>query len=330
MSLAHLTSASVDKLTCMSWERRRECRGTATYRVMLFRPFGMYPEGTFVVPNGLFHASASAVFSVVLGEEWNDLDPDLPYTEFDWASPQELRLLSSLVLCEKRDDYYLKLYPITRYSLWLDVEELNFTDSGLAARILELLRYTAAHADPMHGDGVVSLCLEGNVQLVPSSSYNLDRLQLFWECTQPSNYVLMRAMAALIKSDMLCHYREFWEEALLSIYVALDASFHLITENVRSKGVERPTAHDAAVWLHKNFDEAFELERYFEDFYEQRVMTLHPESRHGRVPFSPTMHDDVIHLRRSLREIFAYLVSGAHAQDYYEELQRTKRGPSSA
>lgn len=294
---------------------------------MLFRPFGMYPEGTFVTRNGLFHASPAAVFSLVHGKDWRDLDSNLPYSEFDWASPQELRLLGSLLLCEKREDCYMSFYPIIQYSPWLDVSTLNLKQPDLVARVLDLLHSAAEVHGPGHEHDAIALCLEGGVNLASPSQYNLDRLHLFWRRIRPSNYVLMRGIRALIKADMLCHHREFWEEALLSIYVALDASFHLVVENLRSNGVTNPTSHDAAVWLHEHFDAAFEIqppkevERYFEQFYEERIMTLHPASRLGQTPFVPTMHDDVIHLRRSLREIFSYLVSGFHGQDYWDDVQ---------
>lgn len=296
----------------------------------------MYPEGTFITHNGLFHASPAAVFSLVYGKDWHDLDSNLPYSEFDWGSPQELRLLGSLLLCEKRESCYMSFYPIINYSPWLDVSTLNLKEPGLVTRVINLLHSTTEIHEPAYGHDAVALCLAGGVNLAPPSQYNLDRLHLFWRRIRPSNYVLMRGIRALIKADMLCHYREFWEEALLSIYVALDASFHLVMENLRSNGAINPTSHDAAVWLHKHFDAPFnlrppeEVERYFEQFYAERIMALHPASRYGQAPFVPTMHDDVIHLRRSLREIFSYLISGFHSQDYWDNVQRIVRPQAKA
>ena len=59
------------------------------------------PFGAWYVPHGFFHADEEIAFSVVLGESWQMLDPNMQYSEFDWASPpQELRLMASLILCE--------------------------------------------------------------------------------------------------------------------------------------------------------------------------------------------------------------------------------------
>jgi hypothetical protein len=51
-----------------------------------------------MAPNGFFHADEQIAFSVILGDSWRMLDPDIPFSEFDWASPQELRLITSLIL----------------------------------------------------------------------------------------------------------------------------------------------------------------------------------------------------------------------------------------
>jgi len=97
------------------------------------------------------------------------------------------------------------------------------------------------------------------------------------------------------------------------------------------EGVKNPSAHDAAVWLHEHFDAPFglpapdETERYFETFYEERVMTLHPASRYGELPYAPIMHGDIPHLRRSLREIFAYLLLDEHGTDYDDDVDEHVR-----
>ena len=64
--------------------------------------------------------------------------------------------------------------------------------------------------------------------------------------------------------------------------------------------------------------------KYFQEFYEDRVKTIHPVNKFGESPFSPIMHDDFSHLRRSLRSIFAFIVLGDHGPDFYEEVKRNK------
>jgi hypothetical protein len=127
---------------------------------------------------------------------------------------------------------------------------------------------------------------------------------------------------------LACHH-EFWEEAIIVSYIALDATFHLVRRELEEMGIKNPSSHDAAKWLHENFDKAFDLpeptdEKYFGEFYEDRIRTIHPASRYGASPFAPIMHGDYSHLRRSLREIFAFLVSGKHGPDYQEDVKQHK------
>ena len=109
--------------------------------------------------------------------------------------------------------------------------------------------------------------------------------------------------------------------------IALDASFSAVIRQLQTEGVSNPTAHDAEVWIHKHFNAPFGLpppeaaEKYFGEFYEQRVMTFHPASRFGDVPYSPNMNDDIIHLRRWLREVLAYVITGRHDPGHEEALR---------
>lgn len=318
------------KLQFLSGQQRwQRARGVAC-RVMVFEPKGCYPRGTLFVPNGLFHADEEIAFSVVEGESWDALDPDAPFSEFDWASPQELRLIASLLLCERRDDAYIRFYPIVRYSPLLDIERVDLSQSAIVCDTKSIILDLARTSKPGPTQDRVVRCLERPYDLVESDHYGFERLLAFWHSLSPIDYVLLRGIYALVKSDMLsCHY-EFSEEAIVSLYIALDASFSLVVRKLKNDGLSNPTAHDAALWLHQHFDRPFGIpepdvtEKYFHEFYEQRIMTLHPASRYGDLPYAPIMHNDIPHLRRSLREIFAYLVLDKHGADYFEDVRRYK------
>jgi hypothetical protein len=49
-------------------------------------------------------------------------------------------------------------------------------------------------------------------------------------------------------------------------------------------------------------------------------MTLHPKSRHGESPVAPLMYEDYMFMRRDLRELFAYLLTGRHGDDFQRDL----------
>jgi len=168
---------------------------------------------------------------------------------------------------------------------------------------------------------------ERKYELFDPAELMLGRLIEFWEAFNPADYVVLRGMHALMKSDMLSSHREFHEEATIACFIALDASFSKIQQELINSGYRNPSAHDVAKWVHTNFNAPFGVaepgpdDRYFGDLYEQRVMTLHPSSRYGEIPVAPLFYGDCMWLRRDLREMFAYLLTGRHGADYQEDLR---------
>jgi hypothetical protein len=308
---------------------QRQHRGQACeYRVMVFEPKGLYPRGTWHVPNGLFHADEQIAFSVILGESWQMLDPDIPFSEFDWASPQELRLIASMILCEVTDGPYIRLYPIVRFGPLLDSKELDLQSPETVAQVRALLLQHAAQPPSLRNEysGLTRLTSR-EYDLIDPKEFALDRRHEFWSALASPNYLILRGVYALMKSDMLsCHY-EFSEEAVHALYLSLDASFSVVIRQLQKAGISNPTAHDAQVWVHKHFNAPFGLpppeaaEKYFGEYYEQRVMTFHPASRFGDLPYSPNMHCDIHQLRSWLRGVFSYILIGRHDPGHEEALR---------
>lgn len=244
---------------------------------------------------------------------------DIPFSEFDWASPQELRLITTLILCEVTDGPPIRLYPIVRFWPLLDAKELNLQSSETVAAVRALLLHHATQPWSVRNEfSNLTRLTSREYDLTDPSKFALDRQHEFWNSLASPNYVVLRGVYTLMKSDMLsCHY-EFLEEAVHALYIALDASFPLVIRQLRKEGIPSPSAHDAQVWVHKHFSAPFGLpppeaaEKYFVEFYERRVMTFHSASRFGDLPYSPNMHDDIFHLRRWLREVFAYVLIGRH------------------
>ncbi|GAA0913091.1 hypothetical protein GCM10009552_28450 [Rothia nasimurium] len=162
------------------------------------------------------------------------------------------------------------------------------------------------------------------------------RLREFFYALNPVNYIVYRGLYALMKADMLACHEEFWEEATIACYVALDASFAAVREVLEAGGKVNPSARDVAMWVHEHFNDPFGLpepgpdDRYFGEMYEQRIMTLHPSSRYGEMPVAPLMMEDYMFMRRDIREFFAFLVSGRHGEDFMFDLDlhRGRCGPS--
>jgi len=303
--------------------QRRDWLG---YDVIVFSELGLYPEGTYVVPDSVFHADEQVAFAVVRGGSWNRLDPDLPSTELRGLSPAQLRLVASLMLCEVRDGARLVFYPASGQGLRLDARRLRLDAPATIADIRALVLARCADERTKAPEDRTFRLPEGPYHLRARSEFAMERLAEFFEALSPVDYVVYRGMHALMKADMLSRYPEFWEEATTACYVALDASFSAIQERLQDEGIAQPSAIDANHWVHRHFNEAFGLpapgptDKYFGEMYAQRVMTLHPRSRYGESPVAPLMYEDYMFMRRDLREMFAYLVTGQHGADYRRDV----------
>jgi hypothetical protein len=144
------------------------------------------------------------------------------------------------------------------------------------------------------------------------------------------NHILMRGVQALIKADMLSYHHEFQEEATIATFIALDASFEMVIRHLRASGIKNPGSREAGDWLNRTFDEPLGLSggagmRYFEEFYDQRIQTIHPGSRFGDAPYAPVMVDDWVHLRMTLPQVFGYLLIAEHAPHFQRRIEAAKR-----
>ncbi|GAA0888305.1 hypothetical protein GCM10009121_11860 [Rhodanobacter soli] len=318
------------RLRWLEGERARHRSGWLGYNVTIFNTLGQYPEGTHMVPGGVFHADPELVFSVVWGGSWQRLDAELPYSELRGLSPDCLRLVAALMLCERRGERRCNFYPETEHRRRLDTRRLRLDRAEVVGEIRQFLLEDLSNCTDSQG---------GRLPYKPSRKYDLfdpsqlllDRLLEFWEAFNPPDYLVLRGMHALMKADMLACHREFQEEATIACFIALDASFSKIQQELVNDGARNPSAHDVAKWVHAHFNEAFGIatpgpeDKYFGDLYEQRVMTLHPSSRYGETPVAPILYGDYMWLRRDLREVFAYLITRHHGPDYNEDLRTSLR-----
>lgn len=302
-----------------------------SYIVRIFHPRGQYPRTKIMQRNALFWADEEMVFSVTHSVPWRVHDEDAPYTEMDWLAPDEIQFLGSIFFSERRNDAHIRFYPVFGYGPRIAQKVLDLSRQSVAERIRDSIRIRLAHAPWGHHGQELNECQTLRYSLLDPNTLNLDRQPMYWAGISTRDYVMLRGISALFKSDMLSSYYEFFEEAIISAFIALEASFRLIVRKLEREGVRNAGARDAAQWLFKHFDEPMGLprptiERYFEEFYDQRIMTLHPASRFGDNPYAPVSHDDYYHLRSSLREIFAYLAAGSHGPDFHEDAQRRGGG----
>lgn len=288
-------------------------------RVRVFASTGFYPRGHFALPQGFFHADEQIATLVTKGVSWSHYFEESSFDEFGWPFPEETRFMGSLILCEKQDEPCVTFYPHHEPALLLDPATVDLADASSRLAVVELLKEVEGWpVNPLSADYYQRRSKEP-LDLFQSESLELERLQSTWERIRPTDFVLLRGLSALIKSDMLSRHREFGAEALMSLYVALECSFQLVLQYLRERGNANPSAGDAAKWMHDTFDSHFCFEapdpsyKYFEEFYQGRIVAFHPRNRFGDFPFAPNFWDDVIHLRRALPSVFAYILHGEHS-----------------
>lgn len=307
-----------------NWFRLRQ---KELVRVRLFSPRGHYPAGRICLPSGFYHAEDSIAVLVTKGYSWHHYIEDCGFDEFESPFPAESIFMGSMILCEKPDEPAIRFYPHHSPVLLLDPDTVDLTDFSSQEEILGLIRATGSWpVNPLSRDYYANY-FSKSLDLFDGSCLDLASLRGIWEQVDPSHFVLLRGLVALMKSDMLSQYREFGAEALMSLYIALECSYQLVLEHLTKTGKNNPSASDAARWLHDVFDHHWDLEepdptyKYFQEFYEGRVVMFHPRSRFGDLPYAPNFWDDVIHLRRALPGIFFYLVHGRHSPAFLESVE---------
>ncbi|MGS0897629.1 hypothetical protein ACVBGC_34815 [Burkholderia stagnalis] len=256
----------------------------------------------------------------------------LPYSEVDWLDPEVVRLLGSIMLAEDQDGCILRrFYPVPHAGFEIDEDRLDLVNTRTAKLVKLALVDTIDNVDwPVFIRRNWEACLGQSFQLVDPTASSRKLQRRYYAAFSHDNHILMRGIQALIKSDMLSHHAEFQEEAAIAAFIALDASFEMVMRHLRQLGMENPSSRDAGDWLYRTFDEplgfsAGEGIKYFEEFYEQRIQTIHPSSRFGDAPYAPVMVDDWVHLRITLPQVFGYLLIGEHAPYFVKRINEANR-----
>lgn len=133
---------------------------------------------------------------------------------------------------------------------------------------------------------------------------NPGRMAEVFSAVSTDDDLMMRGLHALIKSRMVAMHVELAEEANYPLYVALDALFSLIRRQLMKMGNPNPSSYDAQIFVHDLFDEDQSGMRFFEEFYDDRIMTMHPDNRYGIFRHAPLSHCDFHSLFEMVREVY--------------------------
>lgn len=264
-----------------------------------FLPVGQYPVDSFVHQNALFVVANDVAFSAVrcVARQYPSEQP--------WTTVEELRLLAALALSVPSDEGKVMPYPSSK--MFLLQEAVDLVDTATAVSIANALRdILRTDADRYWAEPVLP-AVAGAYATTPRADV-AGRGRRAFDAVDCEDALVMRGFGALVKAPMLAQHFCFHTEACMSLHVAMEASGEMIRRRLRSEG-QRDSYEDAGNYLSELFGEPPTAERYFADFYDDRIKAVHPNSRFGTFSDAPLAADDFYDLHESLLDVYNALVT---------------------
>ncbi len=290
-----------------------------THIVRLLLPYGMYPNKSIYTQDSALFISDNICFSVSPYVK-DEVESDEYYSEVEWATIAEIKLYSSIMLSVDRECSYFSMYPfysahyLNTPDLIIDDDSMHEVSDCLTKAIQSTGRWSEAHQfmfkNIYHSSCIPTLppICGGKEYYLCNDGFRIELQTLLFKEFDSSNHLLVRGISTLIRSAMLGR-AGFTEEAAVAAFISLDASFNLILKKLQADGVQNPSSEDAAKYIAKVFyTEA--TNKYFDYYYEQRIKTMHPNSRFGMFPHAPIMVDDFYDLYDALLEVYNFLICG--------------------
>lgn len=250
------------------------------------------------------------------------------YSELQWLTVAEIRTYGALMLGVDRERGYSAFYP---HPIRLSLEcqpgddAIAWAKEFIKPLLIEKLREDGFH-DPNSAVEAKNIYQSlKDISLPPVAggpAYDLRKqvvdyelAEELFEAIDPEDVIVIRGVATYIKAAMLHFHHQFFEEALNTLYISLEASFRIVLGILEAAGNPAPTSKDAATFIRDALHDHRQIERYFEEDYERRIISFHPESRLGNYPYPPMSAEDYYDLFVELQEVYQYLLTG-HVQPW--------------
>jgi hypothetical protein len=302
-----------------------------THIARILSPKGIYPSRSVILGDSAYVADCELSFCVF---KYEKPDEDDPYSEVQWLSIPEIRVYSALMLSVDREENFSAFYPYP-FSVSLILDPPNTTIEFALEHVKPILSEKLVEPDILHEGYSVparnSYRYATDIPMPPvaggveydfrDSGINYDLAVKLHAGINPKDGIAIRGLSTLIKAGMLHYHYQFFEEAINTLYISLEASFRMVIRKLKENGIKEPNAKDAAQFIHDAFYDVNRLEKYFEEDYEKRILSFHPESRYGIYPHPPIMADDYYFLFNDLLEVYAYLLIGFVHPKHKEKLK---------
>lgn len=285
-------------------EERQITAGTI---VRAMSPAGLYWSETVVFPQSLYVNAGDLIFIACRFDEDHQYDDF--YTDFDDPRVEECRVHAALMLPLGYDDGLVLPFPAS--SFVETRERFDLSDSCDVSKLEALLRNELARASFSSVSCLVPPappCAGGPTYEFRQDPAPVELQRRIYDAIDVSDHLTMRGLNAYMRSQMLISRTTFIAEGLYTLFISLDATFSLVTHRLRAAGVSEPNAYDAQAFIEQAFGDKPSGMRYFEEFYEDRIKALHPESRFGVFPYPPLSMSEGYQLSKALREVWRFLI----------------------
>lgn len=271
-----------------------------------YMPIGFYPKKAFSIPNSAFVIGDDLIFSAVRFEEVKIEDY---YIEREWLKPEEVRLLSALVLAVPVDYGKVFAYP---HPLSYRIEDKGYDLSNKS--IIEQIKTDLIHSLEKEKNKFWKTVdpppfLGGPKYQFNKNAQDLKRQIEIFESIDLSDHLLIRGLGAYIKGDLLSVHHIFHTEACISMHIAMEATLQIILRRLKTT-MQNPSNKDASLYLGKALNSKYIPEKYFEDYYSDRILAVHPSNRIGTFPDAPLSSDDFFDLYEDLKSVYDFLITG--------------------
>ncbi len=282
--------------------------------IRAYMPIGFYPAKTFSIPNSAFVIGDDLIFSAV---QFNEVEKDY-YIEREWLKPEEIKLLAALALAVPTDSGKIYAYP---HPLSFKIKDENYNLSNtdvlkqIKANLIVRLK-KEKNSSFWHSVNLPAI-MGGPDYKFNENAYSLNRQNEIFELTHINDHLLIRGLGAFLKGDLLSVHHIFHTEACISMHIAMEATLQIILRRLK-KTMQNPSNKDASIYLGEKFNSKYIPEKYFEDYYSDRILAVHPSNRFGTFPDAPLCSDDFYDLYEDLKTVYDFLITG-NIQTNYEE-----------
>jgi len=274
-------------------------------RLRVLSPLGFYPARDIVTNSGRFIIEDDIAFLMTSADLGRGVSGPESVSEIEFLTLEEIRLLGCITISWKEEHGSLSFYPIPHHI------DLVLGPTSQRDELLGVARRHVVSIQENYRSEGLTLPL-ADVHSYSRQDREADDKLVDQLCDKvaSSHHLMLRGLSALVRAGMLWRRREFQEQAIATLHVALAASQELIFDILRKEGNPGPSSKEASARLALAFGDNPRGDAYFADYYEDRIVVVHPRSRHGTFAFPPLAADDFYDLRTDLVAVFFWLLTG--------------------